>query len=77
MKRWELIAGIIVLLVAGLIVPRQLWLHDKRERFKELTSQVPNCKTLPCLTKLTEDLHALNDEIDHRPWYVWGDVDLK
>jgi hypothetical protein len=77
MKRWELLAGGIVLLVALLIVPRQLWLHGKRERFKELTSQVPNCRTLPCLEKLTVDLQVLNEEIDHRPWYVWGDVDLK
>jgi hypothetical protein len=77
MKRWELLAGSLVLLVALLIVPRQVWLHGKRERFKELSAQVPDCRTIPCLDKLTADFHALNEEIDHRPWYVWGDVDLK
>jgi hypothetical protein len=77
MKRWELVAGIIVLLVAGLVVPRQIWLHEKRERFQQLTAQVSGCRTIPCLTQLQADFHALNEEIENRPWYVWGDVDLK
>jgi hypothetical protein len=77
MKKWELIIGIIVLLVASLIVPRQMWLHDKRARFQQLTAQMPGCATIPCLTQLEADLHALDEQIKNRPWYVWGDVNLK
>ena len=77
MKRWEIFLGIVVFILAALIVPRQIWLHGKRERFHQLTSQIPQCRTISCMTQLATDMHALNDEIDNRPWYVWGDVNLK
>jgi hypothetical protein len=54
-----------------------MWLHDKRVRFQHLTSQVPGCRTIPYLTQLQADLHALNEEVENRPWYVWGQVALK
>lgn len=77
MKRWEIVLSITILIVAAAVVPRQIWLHGKRERFHQLTAQIPECRTLSCMTQLQADMHALNEEIDNRPWYVWGDVDLK
>jgi hypothetical protein len=76
-KRWEVVLGIVILIVAAAIVPRQIWLHGKRARYQELTAKIPDCRSIPCMTQLTADLHALNDEIENRPWYVWGDVNLK
>jgi hypothetical protein len=29
------------------------------------------------MSQLAANFHTLNDEIENRPWYVWGDVDLK
>jgi hypothetical protein len=54
-----------------------MWLHDKRVRFQHLTAQLPECRTIPCVTQLQAELQVLKEEIENRPWYVWGEVDLK
>jgi hypothetical protein len=77
MKRWEIIVGGTILVLALAIGPRQIWLHGKRVRYQQLTAQIPDCRSIPCMSQLAANFHTLNDEIENRPWYVWGDVDLK
>jgi hypothetical protein len=77
MKRWEILVGLTIVLVAMLFVPKELWMHQRRARFRELEKQIETCRSIPCMTRLEADLHALNAEVDNRPWYVWGDLSLK